>query len=135
MRALSILPLLLACAGAEAATLTISFTGLPSNKGAVMVAVYASEAAYKAKDPIAKARIPADGALHAEFHELPPGQYAVTAYQDENLNGRMDKNFMGIPSEAYGFSRNPPIRFGPPEFSASAVAVGKENLAIEIQME
>ena len=47
---------------------------------------------------------------------LKPGKYAVRYYQDENLNGKMDTNLVGKPTEGYGFSNNVIGKFGPPAF-------------------
>lgn len=129
------LPLLLACTAASAAGLLINFSGLPSDRGKIMVAVYDSEASYKARKTVATARVPANGPLRAVFRDLPVGQYAVTVYHDENDNGIMDRNFMGIPQEAYGFSRNPGARFGPPPFADMAFTLDKESTQIEIIVE
>ena len=47
-----------------------------------------------------------------------PGRYAVFVVYDKNANGKMDKNFLGIPKEPVGISRNPTqSKFGPPNFS------------------
>lgn len=46
---------------------------------------------------------------------ISPGRYAVTAFHDENLNHKLD-TMLGIPREGFGFSRNPVVRFGAPEF-------------------
>ena len=61
--------------------------------------------------------IPA-GQHHFRFAALPPGDYAVAVIHDENGNARLD-TFAGIPKDGFGFSRNPPIRFGPPRFAAA----------------
>ncbi len=47
---------------------------------------------------------------------LTPGKYAVRYYHDENLNGKMDTNLVGKPTEGYGFSNNVVGKFGPPPF-------------------
>jgi uncharacterized protein (DUF2141 family) len=47
---------------------------------------------------------------------LKPGKYAARYFHDENLNGLMDKNFIGIPVEGFGFSNNAVGKFGPPPF-------------------
>ncbi len=41
------------------------------------------------------------------FKDLPPGMFAVTVLHDENDNGKMDTNFLGIPTEGYGASKDP----------------------------
>ena len=38
--------------------------------------------------------------------DIPPGTYAVTIHIDENENGELDTNFLGIPKEQYGISNN-----------------------------
>ncbi|MBS1209208.1 MAG: hypothetical protein H6R19_1606 [Proteobacteria bacterium] len=135
MRNLSVLLILLTSASAHAASLTVHLSGLPDTQGNVMLAVYASEAAYKAKEPCAKAKLPANGVLQKEFTHLSPGQYLVSVYHDANQNEKLDRNASGMPLEAYGFSQNPSSRFGPPDFNAAAVRVDKENTRIEITLE
>ncbi len=52
------------------------------------------------------------------FFNLPQGKYAIRFFHDENANGKMDTNMMGVPIESYGFSNNAKGLFGsPPEFS------------------
>lgn len=58
---------------------------------------------------------------------LPPGSYALALIHDENSNNKLDKNFLGIPSEGFGFSNNPVILFGPPSFDKSSFAVDADT--------
>jgi uncharacterized protein (DUF2141 family) len=51
------------------------------------------------------------------------GLYAVGVFQDRNLNFRFDKDFLGLPAEPYGVTKEPSMTFGPPSFGASAVNV------------
>ena len=55
--------------------------------------------------------------------DLAPGRYALSAFHDENDNGELDTNLMGIPSEGYGFGNDASAAFGPPSFEAAAVDV------------
>jgi uncharacterized protein (DUF2141 family) len=57
------------------------------------------------------------------FDGLPPGNYAAALIHDENSNAKLD-TMIGIPREGFGFSRNPPIGFGPPRFAAAEFALG-----------
>ena len=41
-----------------------------------------------------------------EFWGLPSGDYGIAVYHDINSNNRMDKKYIVIPNEAYGFSNN-----------------------------
>jgi uncharacterized protein (DUF2141 family) len=51
------------------------------------------------------------------------GDYAVAVYQDKDLSFNMNKNFLGLPSEPYGVSNDPPMSFGPPNLKDSLVTV------------
>jgi uncharacterized protein (DUF2141 family) len=50
------------------------------------------------------------------LNNIKPGKYGVRYFQDENLNGLMDTNLVGKPTEGYGFSNNAIGKFGPPPF-------------------
>lgn len=65
-----------------------------------------------------------EGTLRFVLRDVPPGRYALNAFHDENGNGDLDTNVLGIPKEGYGFANDPTARFGPPSFEAAAVDVG-----------
>jgi len=46
---------------------------------------------------------------------LAPGKYSFKYFHDENSNKELDTNWIGIPSEGFGFSNNAMGAFGPPE--------------------
>ncbi len=50
------------------------------------------------------------------FKDIPAGDYAIAVFHDENSNGELDKNFLGIPSEEYVFSNQASGTLGPPSF-------------------
>ena len=60
------------------------------------------------------------GATTVLVPDLPPGVYAVQAYQDENDNHKVDRNGLGLPKEGIGFSNDAPIRLSPPSFRAAS---------------
>jgi len=64
---------------------------------------------------------------------LPHGDYAVAIIHDENNNARLD-TFMGIPREGFGFSRNPPLRFGAPRFAAARFTLSGAEERQDIRM-
>jgi uncharacterized protein (DUF2141 family) len=47
---------------------------------------------------------------------IKPGKYGIRYFHDENMNGTMDTNLVGKPTEGYGFSNNVIGKFGPPPF-------------------
>jgi len=60
-----------------------------------------------------------DGHAICVFDHVKPGDYAVAAMHDENDNGKMDYNFLGIPTEGYGFSSGATATFSAPSFDAA----------------
>jgi uncharacterized protein (DUF2141 family) len=57
-----------------------------------------------------------DSTCSFSINNLKRGKYAVRYYHDENMNGLMDTNKSGKPTEGYGFSNNVTGMFGPPPF-------------------
>lgn len=49
------------------------------------------------------------------------GTYAIAVFQDMNGNGQLDTNWMGVPSEPYGFSKDARGSFGPPGFDQASI--------------
>ncbi len=48
------------------------------------------------------------------INNLKPGKYAIRFYHDENLDGHLDSNFIGKPTEGYGYSNNVKSSYGEP---------------------
>ena len=118
----------LAVASAIAAELVIEVHGVRSDAGGLYVAVHTPREGERfpyADGGFAKLYQRAHpGAMRFVLRDLPPGRYAVSAFHDENGNGDLDANVLGIPKEGYGFANDPPTPFGPPDFEAAAVTVG-----------
>jgi len=55
-----------------------------------------------------------------DFEDIPPGTYALAVIHDENMNGKLDTNWLGIPKEGYGFSNDVKALLGAPSFSAAS---------------
>jgi uncharacterized protein (DUF2141 family) len=58
---------------------------------------------------------------------------AIAAYHDENANGELDRNALGIPSERYGFTNNARGITGPPSFEDAVVEIGDKPIEISIR--
>lgn len=68
------------------------------------------------------------------FKGLEQGTYAVSIFHDENSNGELDANFLGIPKEPYAFSNNAKGYFGPPSFEQCKFEVAAERKEIVISL-
>ncbi|MFC3098407.1 DUF2141 domain-containing protein [Alteraurantiacibacter palmitatis] len=77
--------------------------------------------------------VPARANLVLEFDRVSPGTYAVSLLHDENSNGRADRMLM-IPREGFGFSRDAPVRMGPPGFDQASFPVGTSPVQKTVRM-
>jgi len=64
------------------------------------------------------------------FDDLPPGTYAVAVVHDENGNGKLDRNFLGIPTEGYGVSNNRTYAASSPKWEESRFTVAAREPAV-----
>jgi uncharacterized protein (DUF2141 family) len=125
-------------AAQPSAGLVVDVEGLRSGQGLVDCYVYAAPDGFPA-DPAKAARrdvariVGRSAACH--FANLPPGAYAVAVVHDENGNGRLDRNFLGIPTEGVGASNDAEGHFGPPKFAAARFnyAGGAQRLVVHVR--
>ncbi|MEM9925067.1 MAG: DUF2141 domain-containing protein [Cyanobacteria bacterium P01_D01_bin.50] len=75
-----------------------------------------------------------DTQVTINFSNLESGSYAVALFHDENNDGVLNFNWLGIPIEGFGFSNNPRILKGIPKFEDSAVIVEDSETNIEIKL-
>lgn len=69
-----------------------------------------------------------------KFDNLPPGDYAITLYYDENDNGKLDTGMFRIPREKAAFSNNAWRRFGPAKWKDAHFELMQKDLDPSIQM-
>jgi uncharacterized protein (DUF2141 family) len=75
-----------------------------------------------------------DTKARCDFEDIPPGTYALAVIHDENMNGKLDTNMLGIPTEGYGFSNNAKALLGTPSFSAASFPYDGRNLELTISL-
>jgi uncharacterized protein (DUF2141 family) len=75
-----------------------------------------------------------DTRARCDFEDLPPGVYAIAVIHDENMNGKLDTNWLGVPKEGYGFSKDAKGSLGPPLFSQASFEYGGETLNLTISL-
>lgn len=111
-----------------AGDLTIEISGVTPDRGKIYIAVYdrADTFPTSGRQLVGQVLDPTASHLTAHLKDLPPGQYAAVAFQDSNGNGKLDKNFLGIPKEPYGFSNGARGSAGPPKFSEAAVTLSSD---------
>ncbi len=73
--------------------------------------------------------------LFYTFKKIPDGIYAVSVFHDENSNSKLDKNFLGIPKEGYGFSNNAKATLLVPSFNDAKFKISTQTVNLNIKME
>lgn len=117
--------------------LCITIAGVRSSNGALLIALYDSASTFE--NAIARSSHLSQLSDEERFvgmavraragsHDLgclrlPPGRYGIIAFHDENGDGRLAKDYFGLPLEGYGFGNNASGFLGPPSYSAAAVEV------------
>jgi hypothetical protein len=69
-----------------------------------------------------------------DFEDIPPGTYALALIHDENMNGKLDTNWLGVPTEGYGFSNDVKALLGVPSFSAASFHYDGGTLDLTISL-
>ena len=92
---------------AYADSLLVTVQGIKAGQGNLRIAVF--DEAHRDEFPTGKylhgVEVPAtEKQLTVEISNVEPGKYAIAIIQDINENKKLDKNFLGIPKEPYGFS-------------------------------
>jgi uncharacterized protein (DUF2141 family) len=112
--------------------LTIKITTIRNAEGNIRVALRTDE------NTIVDSKIveidPKTLTAQAVFDRLAEGTYGVAVIHDENKNGKLDFNDMGVPTEGYGHSNNPEKRPGPPSFDETKFTLAASGSNLEIAL-
>ncbi|WP_328598241.1 DUF2141 domain-containing protein [Croceibacterium salegens] len=133
---LSASALILTGAGAPGTDVRVTVTDLRSTKGLIQACLTPNPKHFPDCKGDSKAfalTVPAGEVVQLDFGHVPAGRYAIALLHDENGNGRADKALM-LPREGFGFSRDAPLRMGPPTFASAAFEVGGEPVVQKIRM-
>ena len=116
----------------------VEVLGLHSNDGNVDCALFGSPSGFPDDSSQANSTqiVKIENAqAECSFSGIAPGDYAVSVFHDENANGKLDRNFVGIPKEGVGASNGATGHFGPPKFEDARFSYpgGLKTLTIHIQ--
>ena len=124
-------------AGAQSSGLTVQITNVKSTKGKILFALFNKAEGFP--DTHQKAfrlleAVPTMGTTTVLFENLPAGTYALAVFHDENKDGKLNTNLLGIPKEPYGFSNNARPAFSAPGFKeASFEHKNPKTLSIQVK--
>ena len=124
---------------ASQGVVTISITNIEEGSGTVYIALLNSADGWLKSSADAKpfrdlsATITSTDDIQLRVEDLPPGQYAISLFQDLDGDGEMDTNFIGFPKEPFGFSA-PMGKFGPPDFEEAAFDFTGVDIKVEVSL-
>jgi uncharacterized protein (DUF2141 family) len=121
----------------QTGSLKLKIIGIENDEGTIAVALSNSREDYESYETVYRsANIPiiSNVAVY-EFKDLPFGEYAIKVYHDEDSDGEINRNFLGIPSEDYGFSNNASASFGPADYDDAKFIFDKPMMHIEINID
>lgn len=110
----------------EGCELRLELTGMATAKGSIRLTLFNQAKGFPSADKLAAKllSVPAQkGRQVVVITGLQPGQWAIAAYHDENDNGKMDTNWLGVPKEKYGASNNARGTMGPPAYSDAKIVI------------
>lgn len=114
--------------------LIVTVNNLRSDSGEVRIALFNSPETHL-KDSFRSEKIaPTNRRCVFVLDQLPYGEYTFAIYHDENANGRMDKNFLGMPREGYAFSRDTRVSFGPPSYKKCMLKLEASELSVAVEI-
>lgn len=113
--------------------LTVTVTNIQTSKGKISFGLFRKEDSFPVKGKQYKGVFveTTKSKTKYTFHDLEKNDYAVAIFHDENNNGVLDKNLVGAPTEAYGFSKNARGMFSAPSFEEAKLTL-TEDKSIEI---
>jgi uncharacterized protein (DUF2141 family) len=119
----------------DGATIRFVVSGLDSDEGHVLCALFDSERTWLTEDRLQTSRVGISGGRAVcRFDDVPPGVYAITAFHDENDDQRLDRGLLGIPREPYCMSRNARRAFAAPRFADASFQHLRGDLTLQARM-
>jgi len=118
-------------------TLTVYVDGLDASGGNIGIMLFQNDkgwpdkhaSAFKDIDQPAK-----QGTVKFVITGVPEGSYAISSCHDTNKNGKLDKNFVGKPTEQWGMSNNPHASLHAPPFDKAKFDLTKDT-ELHVQMQ
>ncbi len=114
--------------------ITVNISNFDTNEGKVMVALYDSETTFLKTPQKGTIGVIENKMSTVTFKKIPDGIYAISVFHDENNNGKLETNFLGIPKEDTGTSNNAPARFGPPKWKDAKFEMKNKSITLDIKL-
>ena len=99
-------------------SIALTVTDISKIEGEILIAVYNNEETFLDIENAFKvySKKVKKNTMVLNPNNYPKGNYSIALFHDEDINGKMERNFLGIPSEDYGFSNISSTVFSRPSY-------------------
>ena len=117
------------------ARLVLDLHGIRNANGLVRIAIFDRAGEFPEGEEIRKIAVPATpGSLQVVTDGLAPGRYAIAFFHDADGDDRFRTNFLGLPREGFGFSRDPVVFLSAPDFEDAAISLEGPETTVSATM-
>lgn len=75
-----------------------------------------------------------DTQARCNFLDIPQGTYALAVVHDENMDGKLGTNWLGVPTEGYAFSSGATVTMSAPSFEDASFTYDGHKLDMTIKL-
>ena len=110
--------------------LTIKIQNIEVVKGNIRIGVFNTSETFLKESSIFKSYvIPVNDTTETIIiDDLPKGEYAFIMFHDKNSDGKLNRNFLGIPKELFAFSNNVVPKLAQPSFEDCKFSLAKDRV-------
>lgn len=116
----------------------VKILGIRNSTGSIACALFESPEGFPTEFLVSAANIMIikirDKQARCDFLDIPQGTYALAVVHDENMDGKLATNWLGIPKEGYGFSNNAKALLSAPSYGAASFPYDGQNLDMTIRL-
>lgn len=121
----------------QTVNITVSIADVSSDKGVIRLYLFDKAEAFPDKIDLATKAMSAKaikGTQQIKIEGVMPGNYAIAVFHDENNDGKLNANLIGIPKEPTGASNGAVGKMGPPKFKDAVlpISAATKNFAIKL---
>jgi uncharacterized protein (DUF2141 family) len=124
---------------AEQSSVTVNVNGVRDQSGNIIICLWRQQddgfPLCSSSSAFAHQAIAAtDSAVAVTFQNIPAGEYAISAFHDEDEDGSLDRGFMGRPEEGIAISNMSQERRERPSFESAKFSLnGTQTLSLSLR--
>lgn len=118
----------------EGNIIEVDITNIANEEGQMLIGLYDTEDSWLKTPYKGVFGTIENGKSTASFTNIPDGTYAVSVFHDEDNDGELATNLLGIPKEDTGSSNNAPARFGPSKWADAKFEIKGEKIKQTIKL-